>query len=84
MKILVTGSNGCVGSALKSQCIDEDGWIFIERKDCDLTDRKQTIELFNTIKPNYIVHLASYVPGFYNIDRVASFSNNVRVNENVL
>lgn len=84
MKILVTGSNGCVGSALKSQCIDEDNWIFIERKDCDLTDRKQTIEIFKTIKPSYVVHLASYVPGFYNIDKVASFSSNVRINENVL
>lgn len=84
MRILVTGSNGCVGSALKSICKDEDNWIFIDRKDCDLTNRDKTIELFNKINPDYVVHLASYVPGFYNIDRVASFSTNVRVNENIL
>lgn len=84
MKILVTGSNGCVGSALKSLCTNDNNWIFIERKDCDLTNRDQTINLFKTIGPDYIVHLASYVPGFYNIDKVASFSNNVRINENVL
>lgn len=84
MKILVTGSNGCVGSALKSQAIDENEWIFIDRKDCDLLNREQTIEIIRLIKPDYIIHLASYVPGFYNIDRVASFSNNVRINENVL
>lgn len=84
MKILVTGSNGCVGSALKAQCLEEDNWIFIERKDCDLTNREQTIELFKTIGPDYVVHLASYVPGFYNINKVSSFSDNVRINENVL
>lgn len=84
MKILVTGSNGCVGSALKAICRNEDNFVFIERKDCDLTDRNKTIQLFNKISPNYVVHLASYVPGFYNIDRVASFSSNVRINENVL
>lgn len=84
MRILVTGSNGCVGSALKSQCAGNHDWIFVERKDCDLTDRSQTIFLFKKEKPEYVVHLASYVPGFYNIDKVASFSHNVRINENVL
>jgi GDP-L-fucose synthase len=84
MKILVTGSNGCVGSALKSVCSNENDWVFIQRQDCDLTNRDDTIYIFNKIKPDYVVHLASYVPGFYNIDRVASFSTNVRVNENVL
>lgn len=84
MKVLVTGSSGCVGSALKTVCANEHDWVFIERKDCDLTDKKKTIEVFSQIKPDYVIHLASYVPGFYNIDRVASFSSNVRVNENVL
>jgi GDP-L-fucose synthase len=84
MKILVTGSNGCVGSALKSVCEGEDNWFFADRRDCDLTNKEHTIEMFKRIDPDYVVHLASYVPGFYNIDRVASFSSNVRINENVL
>lgn len=84
MRIVVTGSSGCVGSALKSICNNENSWIFIKRNDCDLINRTETIELFNTIKPNCVVHLASYVPGFYNINKVASFTNNVRINENVL
>ncbi len=84
MTIIVTGSNGCVGSALKSICVGENDWRFLDRGDCDLTNRDDTIYLFKKIKPDYVVHLASYVPGFYNIDRVASFSTNVRVNENVL
>lgn len=81
MKVLVTGGNGCVGSALKSLCTD---WIFLTRQDCDLTNRNQTIETFKQIRPDYLVHLASYVPGFYQINRVVSFSDNVRINENVL
>jgi len=84
MKILVTGSNGCVGSALRSLCTDEENWIFIERKDCDLTNREQTIHVFKHAKADYVIHLASYVPGFYNINKVDSFSANVRINENVL
>lgn len=84
MKILVTGSSGCVGSALKSLYRVDDNWVFIERKDCDLVNREETIAVFKTIAPDYVIHLASYVPGFYNIDRVASFSSNVRINENVL
>lgn len=84
MKILVTGSNGCVGSALKSLCNNDPNWIFIERRDCDLINREQTINFFKDIKADYIVHLASYVPGFYDIRPTASFSDNVRINENVL
>jgi GDP-L-fucose synthase len=84
MKVLITGSGGCVGSALKAICSNEHDWVFIERKDCNLTERSQTIGLFNEIRPDYVIHLASYVPGFYSIDKIASFSNNIRINENVL
>lgn len=84
MKILITGSDGCVGSALRSLPKDDNEWIFIGRRECNLINREETISIFRTISPDYIIHLASYVPGFYNIDRVASFSDNVRINENVL
>lgn len=84
MKVLVTGGNGCVGSALKSLCKGNDDWIFIERKDCDLMNKEETISYFKKVKPDAIVHLAAYVPGFYQIDSVASFAHNIRINENVL
>lgn len=84
MKTIVTGSNGCVGKALASMCSQENNWIFIDRNSCDLTNREKTLELFKSINPEYVVHLASYVPGFYNISKVASFNSNIRINENVL
>lgn len=84
MKIIVTGGSGCVGSALKSISMNDSDWIFIDGKDCDLRDRDQTIKLFQEIGPDYIIHLAGVVPGFYNIDIVTSYSDNVTINENVL
>lgn len=86
MKILVTGSDGCVGKSLKSICgkNDENSWIFINRNYCNLLNREDTIDLFKKIKADSIIHLASYVPGFYNIDKVASLNVNMRINENVL
>lgn len=86
MKILVTGSDGCVGKSLKDICdkSEEHSWIFINRDCCDLLNRENTINLFKYIKADSIIHLASYVPGFYNIDKVSSFNINMRINENVL
>ncbi len=85
MRVLVTGSNGCVGRALKSLCENDKEWIFINRGDCNLENLEMTKEVFCELQPiDYIVHLASYVPGFYNINKVASITENVRINENVL
>lgn len=85
MKILVTGSSGCVGKALQTiPKIKDNQWIFLQRQDCDLVNREEVLKVFQEIKPAYIIHLASYVPGFYNIDKVSSFSTNIRINENVL
>lgn len=85
MKILVTGSSGCVGKALQAISKTKDNqWIFLRRQDCNLIDREEVLKIFKEIKPTYVIHLASYVPGFYNIDKVSSFSTNIRINENVL
>lgn len=84
MRILVTGSNGCVGNALQSLKKESSCWIFSSRSDCNLVDRDEALHYFCKIKPDFVIHLAGVVPGFYNINRVASFSDNVRINENVL
>jgi GDP-L-fucose synthase len=58
--------------------------LFAERADCDLTDRDQTVKFFGRSGADYVVHLASYVPGFYNVNKVDAVATNVRINENVL
>ncbi len=87
MRVLVTGATGCVGQALRSVSGDyhEHDWMFLcGRQDCDLSNREQTIDVFQDKRPDCVVHLAAYVPGFYDMDRVRAFSENVRINENVL
>lgn len=84
MKILVTGSNGCVGQSLKRLNGYQNNWVFLDRSQCDLMNYDQTNQIFQDIAPDAVIHLAAYVPGFYNIDRVASFSHNILINENVL
>jgi GDP-L-fucose synthase len=88
MKIIVTGSSGLVGMNLKNMIIPNQNhnYIFLSSKDCDLKDRQSTLDLFKKHKPDYIIHLAANVGGLYKnlIERTAMFTDNVRINENVL
>lgn len=61
MTILVTGSNGLVGSALR-ELIQNDVY-FASRKDGDLTNYQETEDLFSRIKPDKVIHLAAFVGG---------------------
>lgn len=83
-KILVTGSNGLVGSAIKKLNIPDA--VYITHDDPDLTDTKAVIAKFLEIKPTKIIHTAAQVggiggntkhPGLY-------FYNNMMINTNVL
>lgn len=65
MKILVTGSNGLLGSALKKILGNEH--VYHERKDCDLLDYNQTSKYFKKcvedFKVDTIIHCAALVGG---------------------
>ena len=61
MTILVTGSSGLVGTALK-EFIKEDV-VFASRIDADLTNFDQTIRLFQRVRPTKVIHLAALVGG---------------------
>eukprot|EP00917_Polyrhabdina_sp_WS-2016_P026329 GHVP01056581.1.p1 GENE.GHVP01056581.1~~GHVP01056581.1.p1 ORF type:complete len:332 (+),score=47.17 GHVP01056581.1:787-1782(+) len=66
--ILVTGGNGLVGSAVKkvSERYSEYEWVFLAGyKDGDLTSQKETDEIFEKYKPNYVIHLAANVGGLF-------------------
>jgi GDP-L-fucose synthase len=88
MKILVTGGNGLVGSAIKaiSFLYEKHDFVFISSKDCDLTNYNETFNLFEKIKPDYVIHLAACVGGlFKNIkQKVNMFETNILINLNVL
>tara|TARA_Y100000741_G_scaffold280763_1_gene220581 strand:- start:1183 stop:2115 length:933 start_codon:yes stop_codon:yes gene_type:complete len=87
MKILVTGGSGLVGQALQSISTNYNyDFIFISSKDCDLTNYQDTLQLFNKIKPDYVIHLAACVGGlFKNMNhKVDMFEKNITINSNVL
>ena len=87
MKVLVTGSSGLVGSAIKNISPDYPyDFIFVSSKDADLTDYKQTWNLFNKHNPDYVIHLAACVGGlFKNMNyKVDMFEKNTLINFNVV
>jgi GDP-L-fucose synthase len=84
MTILVTGSDGLVGSALRD-LISEDVY-FASRKDADLTNYQETEALFNRIKPEKVIHLAALVGGIGGnlMHSGEYFRDNLQININTL
>ena len=86
--ILVTGGTGLVGKAIEKVTKEVRNLeiIFLSSKDCDLTDYSKTNELFEKIKPDYVIHLAACVGGlFKNLNsKVEMFEKNTEINLNVL
>lgn len=82
-EILVTGSGGLLGYAVKQICPEA---VFVTRSDCDLTDTGQVERLFETLKPKRVLHLAAQVGGvkINSIRNADFFETNVRINTNVL
>ena len=50
-EFLITGGSGMVGRAFEK---DVPNAAFISSKDCDLREKEQVNELFNTYKPKYV------------------------------
>ena len=87
-KILITGGNGLVGSAIK-EIIKSDNnneYVFLGRKDGDLKIESDVENIFNKYKPTHVVHLAANVGGlFKNLDNnLSMFQDNLKMNQNVL
>jgi len=83
-KILVTGSDGLVGNAIK--LIHPKNTFYATRDDADLTNFMETKMLFKWVKPTEVIHLAAEVGGLGgNIMHLGEyFRNNVMINVNVL
>ena len=84
MKILVTGANGLVGSALRKY--SPENTIFVTREDADLRDFGATLALFERHRPTHVIHTAAEVGGIGgNMARPGEyFLDNLLINANVL
>jgi len=88
-KILVTGGSGLVGNGIKSVQYffsNEYEFIYVSSKDYNLCNLKDTQQMFETHKPNYVIHLAANVGGLYkNMNqKVDMFEINLMINFNVI
>lgn len=86
-RILVTGSNGLIGNALRriSEEYSHD-FIFATRIDGDLTSEKDVNNLYKETKPDYVIHTAAKVGGIgLNLTKPADmFYENILMNTFVL
>jgi dTDP-4-dehydrorhamnose reductase len=62
MKILITGSNGQLGSELKELAIDYPQWefLFTDEKELDITKEDKIQELFASFQPEVVINCAAY------------------------
>jgi GDP-L-fucose synthase len=83
MTTIVTGGSGMLGKHLQEI---SPNYIYLSSKDCDLTDKDQVLRLFDTFRPQRVVHLAAKVGGILqNMSHPADFfDQNVTMNSNVL
>ena len=86
-KILITGANGLVGSALTRYLKDRDYNIFpITRNEADLFIFDETLNIINEIKPTMIINSAARVGGILanNENRTEFIIENLKINMNLL
>lgn len=86
--ILVTGGHGLVGKAIQSISNEfkDYEFVFSSRSECDFTKMEETIQYFQKVSPQFVIHLAADVGGLYkNMQKkVELLENNVLMNINIL
>jgi GDP-L-fucose synthase len=86
-KILVTGGNGLLGSALKYETKNANAeWIFVDSTDVNLLNLSEVQTIFLENNPTHVVHLAGIVGGLiFNMENnLDLFRLNHQINDNVL
>ena len=89
INIIVTGGSGLVGQGIKSfieKNKQEENYIFLSSKDCDLTNYEDTIKIFLKYNPKFVINLAARVGGLYaNMNfPVEFYRDNILMNDNIM
>ena len=86
-KLLVLGSQGLVGTAIKRSEIINQKFIvhYSNRAEADLTNKKEVESLFNRVKPNITINCAGKVGGILanNTQRYEFLTENLLINLNL-
>lgn len=85
-RILVTGGNGLVGSALRKIVGDSDNVIFTGQADYNLTNHEAVKKMFKEVQPDMVIHSAARVGGIGRnlADPVEQFYDNIMMNTLVI
>jgi GDP-L-fucose synthase len=87
-KILVTGGNGLVGSALKYILNNDEkvNWVFVDSRKTNLLNLSEVEQIFADTNPTHVIHLAAILGGLlFNIENnLELFRLNHQMNDNVL
>lgn len=89
MKVLIVGSNGLVGKALKSKLSQNKQikhLVASTRKDTNLFSLSQTTNLIKDVQPDILINAAAKVGGIYanNTKRTEFILENLKINTNLL
>ncbi len=86
MRTLITGGSGLLGCTLKNKLNNDFDVISLNSKDCDLTNLEETKKIFDSIKPEILVHLAATVGGIgaNKENKLDFFEKNNFINLNVI
>jgi GDP-L-fucose synthase len=86
--LLITGGSGLVGNGIKSISNNYPNYefIYISSKDYNLSLMKDTIKMFENLKPTHVIHLAACVGGLYKNmnNKVEMLEKNLMINYNVV
>ncbi|UFS60863.1 GDP-L-fucose synthase family protein [Subtercola endophyticus] len=85
--VLVTGATGVIGSAVVNNLAEHGYSVYAASSDqADLRDESATMALFQTVAPEFVVHLAARVHGLMgNLKSPgAIYYDNIRINSNVI
>ncbi len=84
MRLLVTGANGLIGSALRR--IAPSDTYFATREDADLSKLDQAVGLFERYHPTHVIHAAAHVGGIGGNSRHPGryFFDNLLINAHTL
>ena len=87
-KVLVTGANGMLGSAIVRSLENKSEFEVIpwSRKNVDLVDSQQTSLLMSQVRPDYVIHCAALVGGIQaNIKNPVDYLNeNLKIDSSVI
>lgn len=90
INILVTGAQGMLGKSLQEEItktqIQGFQFLYLSRSDCDLKCSSSVKNLFENLRPDIVIHLASSVGGLYeNLSHNFEFyTDNLLINTNIV